>query len=435
MRIVVPFGTRPEIIKLAPVVAELVRRGHQVRRVATGQHDAPAMSEQFHEELGLQPDVTFTLPAAAHARLGSLLAQAAALLDDEASQGADLVLLLGDTFTVPVFALAARRAGLPVAHIEAGLRSLNPRSMEEVDRRMGAACTSLHLAPTALAARFLAAEGVDPERVRVVGNPVIDALRLLGVERRPVDQRRGVLVTAHRATNVDDPDRLRALVDLVTTLGTTMGPVSFPVHPRTADRLRTARLDRVLAAAPGVELTDPLPYRELLDVLAASRVVVTDSGGIQEEASWLGVPAVVLRRSTPRWEGVMAGAAILTGVDAVAAVAATTELASPARQQAVADLPCPYGDGHTAERIADVLDDERTPGLLALDEPDFRGTLPAQVADALRGDGAVDPRPAPWDAGTDPVAGAPGQPAPDPGADPMSDAGARRRIEPQHRVK
>jgi hypothetical protein len=164
-------------------------------------------------------------------------------------------------------------------------------------------------------------------------------------------------------------------------------------------------------------------------------VVVTDSGGIQEEASWLGVPAVVLRRSTPRWEGVMAGAAILTGVDAVAAVAATTELASPARQQAVADLPCPYGDGHTAERIADVLDDERTPGLLALDEPDFRGTLPAQVADALRGDGAVDPRPAPWDAGTDPVAGAPEQPAPDPGADPMSDAGARRRIEPQHRVK
>ena len=121
----------------------------------------------------------------------------------------DMVLVLGDTYTVPLFCLAARRHRVPVVHLEAGLRSLNPTSMEEVNRRVGAATASLHLAPTDLAARFLLEEGVEPERIRVVGNPVVDVLLDLGVRRRPPDQRHGVVITAHRATNVDDPGAWR----------------------------------------------------------------------------------------------------------------------------------------------------------------------------------------------------------------------------------
>lgn len=405
MRILVPFGTRPEIIKLAPVVTELAARGHRVRCVATGQHDSPGMRDQFLDELGLRPDRSFRLPTAAADRLGSLLSQAAALLDEEGGV-TDLVLVLGDTFTVPLFAMAARRARTPVAHVEAGLRSLNPTSMEEVNRRVGASCAALHLAPTGLAASLLRSEGVPEPRIRVVGNPVIDALRGLGVARVAPPERRGVLVTAHRATNVDDPDRLRALVRMVRDLASAVGPVTFPLHPRTADRLAAAGLDGTLRGAPGVEVVEPLPYRALLEVLARSVVAVTDSGGIQEEASWFGVPVVVLRRSTPRWEGVVAGSAVLVGVDAAAAVAAARAFAEPAAQQRVASLPCPYGDGQAAGRIADVLEEPGMPALLAIDEPDYRAGLPTAVAQAVAAAGpapssAARPAPATADGGAD----------------------------------
>src|SRR5690606_14559394 len=146
-----------------------------------------------------------------------------------AAHPADAVLVLGDTYTAPLFALAARRYGIGVVHLEAGLRSFNERSVEEVNRKMLAAMATVHLAPTDLAASFLTDEGVPEERIRVVGNPVIDALAATGVSRVPVPQRRGVLLTAHRATNVDDPVRLRELVGLVRRLGAEIAPVTFPM--------------------------------------------------------------------------------------------------------------------------------------------------------------------------------------------------------------
>ncbi|MFC0081815.1 non-hydrolyzing UDP-N-acetylglucosamine 2-epimerase [Aciditerrimonas ferrireducens] len=382
-RVLVPFGTRPEVIKLAPVVAALRSRGLEVRTVATGQQAAATMADRFYEELGLVPDQRIELPEEPAARLGELLHQAARVVEDEARAGTELVLVLGDTFTVPVFALAARRSRLPVAHLEAGLRSLNPTSMEEVNRRVGAACASLHLAPTELAAGLLLLEGVPADRIKVVGNPVLDVARATGVTRRPPQARQGIVVTAHRATNVDDPARLANLVALLEALGRRHPPVRFPVHPRTADRLRAFGLADRLAQAQGVVLSEPLGYQAMLEAMAACQVVVTDSGGIQEEAAYLGVPVVVLRRSTPRWEGVALGAAVLSGLDPEEVLAAVERLATPAQQERVAGLPCPYGDGHAAERVADVLQDPATKELLALDEPDFRRSLPAVVQAAL----------------------------------------------------
>jgi UDP-N-acetylglucosamine 2-epimerase (non-hydrolysing) len=369
MKVLVPFGTRPEIIKLAPVVRALVEAGLSVRTVATGQHYDEMLTDAFYEGLRLRPDTRWSLSGSEGERLGAMLGLAYAEIE---ATRPDLVLCLGDTYTVPSFCLAARRHRVPIAHLEAGLRSFNPTSMEEVNRKVAAATAALHLAPTDLAARFLAAEGITGGRVRVVGNPVIDVLRAMGVAPVPPEQRHRVVVTAHRATNVDDPVRLEALIHLVVSLADEVGPVVFPVHPRTAARLGsrgwTHKLDR-----PGVTLCAPLAYDEMLDLLGTARVVVTDSGGLQEEASWLRIPVVVLRRSTPRWEGVEAGTSVLTGMDPSRALAVTKRLASPAEQARVAAVRCPYGDGHTSERVAALLSDPATEALLRIDEPDFVG--------------------------------------------------------------
>ncbi len=380
--VLVAFGTRPEFVKLAPVVAALKRGGTEVRTVATGQHHDLAMSDVFFEELALWPDERWKLEGDAAHRLGEMTERAEREL---AEHRPHLVLVLGDTHTVPVFGLAARRAGVPVAHLESGIRSFNETSLEEVNRRVGAACASLHLAPTELAAQFLEWEGVARERVRVIGNPIIDLLVGLGLRRLPPSERGGVLVTAHRATNVDDRDRLASLVDLVLRLAKEVGTVTFPVHPRTARRLdefgETARL-----RADSVELLPPLPYGEMLGALRRAAVVVTDSGGVQEEASYFGVPSVVLRRSTPRWEGVLLGSSRLVGMDVEAALGAAIEYAAPGEQRRVAELPCPYGDGTTGVRLAGLLADPEVWSLLELREP-RTPAVPEVVAAALRSAG------------------------------------------------
>ena len=379
MNVTVPLGTRPEIIKLAPVVHALRRRGVTVRVVATGQHHDASLTDTFFDALELHPDAQWSLHGDMPARVAGILE---ALLRELSQHPCDLVLTLGDTYTVPLACLAARRHRIPVAHVEAGLRSFNATSMEEVDRRVAAATASLHFAPTDLAARFLQDEGVPADRIFVVGNPIVDVLREHGPDRRSVADRRGVLLTAHRPTNVDDRARLTELVVLAERLAAD-GPVTFPVHPRTRQRLQAAgSLGRLRDA--GVVLTEPLPYEEMLDLVAGARVVVTDSGGLQEEAAWLGVPVVVLRHSTPRWEGVAAGTAVLTGLDADRAHEAVRRLGQPEAQHRAASAPCPYGDGDTGPQIAAILTDPDTAPLLRLDEPDFVGAPPPGLLEALR---------------------------------------------------
>jgi len=367
MRVLVPVGTRPEIVKLAPVVAALEAAELDVEVVATGQHDDPALADDFFSDLGVVPDVRWHLDGSEGERVGSLLTLAYDLMRERRP---DVVLLLGDTYTVPTFCLSARRAGVPVVHLEAGLRSFNPTSMEEVNRRVAGVLASVHLAPTAMAAGFLRAEGVEARRVKVVGNPIVDALRHSGIRRRHPRDRGGIVVTAHRATNVDDPRRLAALVTLVRRLAAEVAPVTLPLHPRTRSRLEAAGvLDQL--AVDGVSVLMPLPWKDMLDLVASSRVVVTDSGGLQEEASYLGIPAVVLRRSTPRWEGVAVGSSVLTGLDVDLAVATAAALSGDKTQRRVAALPCPYGDGRTAERVASLLASPAVGELLRLEEPDF----------------------------------------------------------------
>jgi len=366
VRITVPIGTRPEVIKLALVVRSLRKAGHEVRCIATGQHTDPRMAGHLFDAMGCPPDATWELSGTEGQRVGTLLGLAFEELEQHRP---DAVLVLGDTYTAPLTAMAARRHGVGVVHLEAGLRSFNERSMEELNRRVMADLATVHLAPTEMAASFLSAEGVAPERIRVVGNPVIDALAASGVARSPVEDRRGVLITAHRATNVDDPVRLAELVTLVRQLGSELEPVVFPVHPRTQVRLEDAGLLSVIASAPGVELMEPLPYEDLLERLATSRLVATDSGGLQEEASYFGVPVVVLRATTPRWESVENGAVRLTGLDAERAMAAARVFSTAEEAQRVDRLPCPYGSGDTADRVVNALNQPELLEILSPAEP------------------------------------------------------------------
>jgi UDP-N-acetylglucosamine 2-epimerase (non-hydrolysing) len=367
--VLIPMGTRPEIIKLSPVIRALREAGLAVRTVATGQHYDANLTDSFFAELGVPPDARWTLQGPESARLGQLVTAA----EEEIATGRpDLVLILGDTNTVPVFCLAARRHRVPVAHLEAGMRSFNETSIEEVNRRIAAACASLHLAPTELAASFLRTEGVSPERIHVVGNPIIDVLRASGLTAVPGPARSGVVVTAHRATNVDDPARLGAIVTIICALAQTIGPVTMPVHPRTRRRLEefglTARL-----ASPRIQLIEPVGYSDMLSLLRRARLVVTDSGGLQEETAWFKVPTLVLRQSTPRWEGISAGFATLVGLDVQFTLDTAAAVVTPEALARLDPLACPYGDGFTADRVARLLADPDLRRLIRPAEPDFVG--------------------------------------------------------------
>lgn len=377
-------GTRPEVVKLGPVVHALRDVGAQVVVVATGQQNDPALIDATFAAANLKPDVTWDLGDGSYFDKAGALYAAALTHLSEAGPNA-VAIVQGDTTTVPIVAHAARRNMVPVVHVEAGLRSLNPQSLEETNRKVAAAISAIHFAPTELAARFLAAEGVPSERVFVVGNSACDALLASGVQSTPVAERVGVVVTAHRATNVDDPTRLRAIVDIVMELARTAGPVVFPLHPRTRGRLDEFEMYDELLATPGLNLCDPMPYGQMLGELATCRLVVTDSGGLQEEAAWFGVPTVVMRSSTPRWEGVENGTAILAGVSYQKVMAAAAKLLTAESQEHAASVPCPYGVGDSGQQMAQILISPLADELLQISEPDYTdGSLPAVVTASLR---------------------------------------------------
>lgn len=376
LRALVVVGTRPEMVKLAPVAERLRVMGASVCVVATGQHVDPRLAGGIMDEVGLRPDVVWDLAGDEPGRVGALLERSLRLM---ATVAPDVVIVQGDTWTVPLAALAARRHGVAVAHVEAGLRSDNLRSQEEINRRLMATLATVHLAPTDRAARNLRAEGVVDADVHVVGNTGCDALRTSSVRRVAVADRDHVVVTAHRATNVDDPERLAELVAIVVRLADEVGPVVFPVHPRTAARLDEHGLHRQLRH-DGVTLLPPVPHRSMLRLIARSRLVVTDSGGLQEETSWFGVPVVVLRATTPRGEGVELGQAALCGVDQERVLGAARALTQPAALDRIDRQACPYGDGHAAQRIVDLLLLAHERGGLSIDEPvlpSARGAAPS----------------------------------------------------------
>lgn len=369
LKILAAYGTRPEAIKMAPVVQALRRRpeAFEVTVCATGQHRE--MLDQVHGLLDLRPDLDLKLMRHDQS-LNGLAAAAVAAMDGVLSERPfDWLLVQGDTTTAMAAGLAAFHRGVRVGHVEAGLRTgdLARPFPEEANRRLIDVLASALFAPTERAARALLAEGQPAARVHVTGNTVIDALRALPLEDVGEPERPEVLVTVHRRESFGAP--LREVFAALRRLAEAFPGVSwiYPVH-RNPNVQGPAH--ELLGGLPNLELHEPFDYLELARRLKRCRFALTDSGGIQEEAPAFGKPVLVLRETTERPEGIEAGVARLVGTDRQRIVAAASELlTSPAAYEAMARAVNPYGDGHAAERIAAILAGEPWTPFKASSEP------------------------------------------------------------------
>ena len=351
MRVLTVIGNRPQFVKAAAVSGPLRAEADEVL-VHTGQHYDDSLSAVFFDELGLpRPEHRLDLGGGSNtAQTARMLAALEGLLEAERP---DVVLVYGDTNSTLAGALAAAQAGIPVAHVEAGMRSFDMRMPEELNRVLTDHAASLLLCPSPNAAEHLRAERVHGEIV-VCGDVMVDVAALVAPAARgraDVLAAHGVvaggylLVTAHRAGNVDDLDRLGRLADLILALPE---PVVLPLHPRTRARLEAAGRLEEMHDAPHVHVSGPLGYVEFTALLQQARAVVTDSGGVQKEAYLAAVPCVTLRDSTEWVETVQAGWNVLVDLDAVAARSAL-ERPLPAAHPAL------YGDGRAGARVVEAL--------------------------------------------------------------------------------
>jgi UDP-N-acetylglucosamine 2-epimerase (non-hydrolysing) len=355
MRILYVVGTRPNFVKTAPVIAALRDRLPDGRHVIvhTGQHYDRAMSEVFFEELGVPaPDHLLEVGSGSHAQqTARTMERLEPVLERERP---DLVIVPGDVNSTLAAALTAVKLGIPVAHVESGLRSFDMTMPEEVNRIVADRFASHLFLHSEEAIVNLRAEGIPDERMHFVGNTMIDTLVALEdrfraaatAPRLGLEPGAYALVTLHRPALVDGP-LLAETVTQLARLASEM-PVVFPVHPRT--RKMMEGLDG--GDAPGLLLSEPLGYLDFLSLLADAGAVLTDSGGIQEETTYLGIPCFTLRANTERPVTVRAGTNTLLGLDPAAIATIPAQLAATPAER---PDPPPLWDGKAAERIADVL--------------------------------------------------------------------------------
>ena len=375
MKICCVCGARPNFVKIAAVVEAMAAHHPTLRPlvVHTGQHHDQHLSKVMFEDLGLpRPDLNLGVGA------GSQAAQTAEIMkrfETAASEIApDLVVVVGDVNSTLACSLTASKLGIPVAHIEAGLRSFDRSMPEEINRVVTDALSDLLFVSERSGLANLRREGIPDERIFFVGNVMIDTLlrhRRKAAESRIIDQLRlepgrYAVLTLHRPGNVDDEPTLKRLVDILSDLQREL-PFVFPAHPRTQERLHRFGLTEVVKRLPGVHLIDPLGYLDFVKLMSESRVILTDSGGIQEEATILRVPCLTLRENTERPVTLETGCNTLVGTDAVrVSVAWRRALAG----SIAVSSPPERWDGRAGERIAQVLIRVATAGFPGKSPPD-----------------------------------------------------------------
>ena len=346
MKVVSVVGARPQFIKAA-VLSRLLRRRHQEVVIHTGQHYDDLLSDVFFRELGLPaPDVNLGVGSASHTvQTARMLEGLDAVLQERRP---DLVIVYGDTNSTLAGALAAAQLGIPVAHVEAGLRSYDRTMPEELNRVLADHVATYLFCPTAHAVACLRREGIEPASpagrrgVYEVGDLMYDSL----LAARGLSPGEYYLATVHRAANTDDAQALRALVD---AFGRLEAPVVFPAHPRTQKALAQA----AISPAANVRVSEPVGYLEMLALERNARAVLTDSGGVQREAYFLAVPCVTLRDDSEWPETIAGGWNLLAGRDPDRIVAAAR------RPRPKTAPPLLFGDGRAAEKIVEIL--ERDP--------------------------------------------------------------------------
>ena len=349
MHILHVVGARPNFMKAAPVLRAIQNAGQKQTLVHTGQHYDVNMSDVFFQELKIPaPDVNLAVGSGSHAQqTAEIMARFEAVVQQRKP---DVVLVYGDVNSTVAAALVCAKLLVPVGHVEAGLRSFDRTMPEEINRLVTDQLSEILFTPSADGDTNLLREGIAREKIHFVGNVMIDTLvRLLPLATQ--SKRNGLpgqyaLVTLHRPANVDDPQMLRRILISMLALNKDL-PVIFPVHPRTRQAIRQFGLE-----TDGIRMTDPVSYLEFLALQCRATVVITDSGGIQEETTYLGIPCLTARANTERPVTVEIGTNILIGDDMEKLRTETLNVLNGRGKKG--SVP-PLWDGHASERIASIL--------------------------------------------------------------------------------
>jgi len=360
MKIMSVVGARPNFMKAAPVMQALREQGGwELRLVHTDQHYDDKLSRVFFDELGLpKPDVHLGVGSKSHTQqTAEIMLRFEKVVQEEAPS---LVVVYGDVNSTMACALVCAKVGVPVAHVEAGLRSFDRTMPEEINRLVTDALSTYLFTTEESANRNLAHEGVPPERVFFVGNVMVDTLMRLRTKAMAsnilndlgLTPQGYAVLTLHRPSNVDNKDTLEGILEALSSISKTL-PVVFPCHPRTQARLATYRL-----AGDGVRLLEPLGYLDFLSLSSQAKLVITDSGGIQEETTVLGIPCLTLRDNTERPVTIEQGTNVLVGSNRERIVTAAAKVLNGGSHEGrVPEL----WDGRAAKRIAQILKSRLAP--------------------------------------------------------------------------
>ena len=378
MKICVILGTRPEIIKMAPVIDEINRRSHELLLIHTGQHYDKEMSDNFFLDLELpKPNYNIHVGSGSHGKQTALMMDG--IEDVLISEKPDIVLVQGDTNAVLAGALVAQKLHIPVGHVEAGLRSFDVSMPEEINRMGADCCSHLYFVPTEESAINLALEGYLPKDIFITGNSVVDTcFRNLKIAENSstiiddlnLDNLNNIITfTMHRAENVDDKQRLQSIIGALMELKDFN--IIFPIHPRTKKTLENFGLYKKFESLPHIHITKPIGYLDFLVLISKSIIILTDSGGLQEEAITLNVPALTLRYNTERPETVTAGGNILVGADKDYILETANKILNNEEfYNNMKNAKNPYGDGNSAVQILDIIEQSYNNGDLSISSPD-----------------------------------------------------------------
>ena len=357
MKVAIVLGTRPEIIKMSPIIRECERLSLDYFILHTGQHYSYNMDKTFFDDLKL-PDARYNLDVGSGSH-GKQTAKAIIGIEEVLEkEDPDVVLVEGDTNSTLAGALAATKLGIKVGHVEAGLRSYDRRMPEEVNRVLTDHCSDYLFAPTEKAGTILLGEGISEKKIFVTGNTIVDAvyqnLEIANRNRRITEDlqlqpREYCMATVHRQENVDNQEKFSSILKGLTTVRTELDvPIVYPIHPRSRKRMKEYNLRAV-----GMQLIDPVDFLSFLQLEKNARLVLTDSGGVQEETCILKVPCVTLRGNTERPETIEVGSNILAGTDPYMILKCVKKMLLKENS-----WKNPFGDGNAGEKIIEVLKEQ-----------------------------------------------------------------------------
>lgn len=361
MKIGIVLGTRPEIIKMSPIIDEIKSKNHECIIIHTGQHYDIEMSKQFFTDLNLPlPNYNIGIGSnTAIQQVSKIISELETILTQEKI---DIVLVQGDTNAVLAGALAANKLKIPIGHVEAGLRSFDKDMPEETNRILADNCSNLFFVPTKETAINLQNEGMNHKSIHVTGNTIVDACKRnldIAIKKSEVSDiiefEKYIALTLHRAENVDNDERLKHIANSLINLNYN---IVFPLHPHTRKSLEKNGLYEKIANSPHIQITKPLGYLDFLYLLSNSQMILTDSGGVQEEAITLNIPCVTLRYNTERPETISAGGNVLAGTEEEE-IRSNIEsiLTDDNLYNSMVNAKNPYGEGNSSEIIVNIIEE------------------------------------------------------------------------------